>query len=152
MPNTPLMVGKGATAFACAEAVTESDRAFVTSMFSAVGVVHEVPEEQLDAVTALSGSGPAYVFEMIQALVDAGAAVGLPADVALKLTVQTVAGAAEMVARGIGSPDALRAAVTSRGGTTEAGLAVLGEADFRNVIADVVRAAARRSEELGRLH
>ena len=150
MPNTPLTVGQGASAFACAAGVRDGDRDIVSAIFGALGVVHELAEEQLDAVTALSGSGPAYVFEMIQALVEAGVAEGLPADVALELTAQTVAGAATMVQRKLGTPDDLRIAVTSPGGTTAAGLAVLAEAGFRGLVAEVVQAAARRSAELGR--
>jgi len=150
MPNTPLTVGRGASVFACAADVSDADRAFVQRLFGAVGIVHEMAEERLDAVTALSGSGPAYVFEMIQALVAAAEAVGLPADAALELTVQTVAGAAEMLQRGLGTPDELRIAVTSPGGTTAAGLAVMAEANFRQLVKDVVAAATRRSVELGR--
>ena len=150
MPNTPLTVGKGASVFACGPDVSEADRETVRRIFGALGIVYEMGEEQLDAVTALSGSGPAYVFEMIQALADAAVAVGLPPDEALALTAQTVAGAAEMVQQGLGSPDELRIAVTSPGGTTAAGLAVLGAADFRGLIRDVLRAARDRSVELGK--
>lgn len=150
MPNTPLMVGKGATVFTCADQVGEADREFARTIFGALGVVLEMSEDKMDAVTALSGSGPAYVFELIQALVDAAVAVGLPADAALQLTAQTVAGAAEMVQRGMGTADELRLAVTSPGGTTQAGLAVLSAARFRSLVGDVVRAARDRSIELGR--
>lgn len=150
MPNTPLTVGKGASVFACGPGVDEADRDTVRRIFGALGVVYEMDEDKLDAVTALSGSGPAYVFEMIQALVDAAVAVGLPAPEALALTAQTVAGAAEMVQQGLGTPEELRIAVTSPGGTTAAGLEVLGSADFRGLIRDVVRAARDRSVELGR--
>ena len=150
MPNTPLMVGKGATVLAPGPGVADADRAFVRRIFGALGIVHELPEEAIDAVTALSGSGPAYVFELIQGLVDGAVALGLPAEVALSLTTQTVAGVAEMLQRGMGSPDELRTAVTSPGGTTAAGLGVLAAADFRLLLQDVVQAAAQRSIELGR--
>jgi pyrroline-5-carboxylate reductase len=150
MPNTPMMVGTGATGFARGPAATQDDADFVQKVFGALGFVGEVPEESLDAVTALSGSGPAYVFEMIQALVDAGVSVGLPADLALGLTVQTVAGAAEMLRQGMGTPDELRVAVTSPGGTTAAGLAVMADLDFRGLMRRVVTAARDRSVELGR--
>lgn len=150
MPNTPLMVGKGASVFACGAGVTAPDREFAHGVFGALGVVFEMDESRIDAVTALSGSGPAYVFEFIQALVDAAVAAGLPADEALALTVQTVAGAAEMLHRGLGTPDELRTAVTSPGGTTAAGLAVLKEAGFRNLVQRVIEAATARSKELGR--
>ncbi len=150
MPNTPLMVGSGATGFACGAAATAEDAAFVRQVFGALGFVGEVPEESLNAVTALSGSGPAYVFEMIQALADAGVAVGLPADLALGLTVQTVAGAAEMLRQGLGTPDELRIAVTSPGGTTAAGLAVMADGEFRELMRRVVLAARDRGIELGK--
>lgn len=150
MPNTPLMVGCGATGFACGAAATAADGDFVRRVFGALGFVGEVPEESLNAVTALSGSGPAYVFEFVQSLVDAGTAVGLPPELALGLTVQTVAGAAEMLRRELGSPDDLRKAVTSPGGTTAAGLAVLEEAEFRELMRRVVLAARDRGVELGR--
>ena len=149
MPNTPAMVGRGAAVFACADAVTDADREVARSIFDAVGMVHVMEEEKLDAVTALSGSGPAYVFEMIQALVEAAVEVGLDREAALDLTVQTLSGAADMVARRMGTPDELRDAVTSKGGTTAAGLQVLKDAGFRKIIADVVRAARDRSVELG---
>jgi pyrroline-5-carboxylate reductase len=150
MPNTPMMVGQGATGFARGSAATQADADFVQKVFGALGFVGEVPEESLDAVTALSGSGPAYVFEMIQALVDAGVSAGLPADLALGLTVQTVAGAAEMLRQGMGTPDELRIAVTSPGGTTAAGLAVMADGDFRDLMRRVVTAARDRSIELGK--
>jgi len=150
MPNTPLMVASGATGFACGAAATAADADFVRQIFGALGFVGEVPEESLNAVTALSGSGPAYVFEMIQALTDAGVAVGLPADLALGLTVQTVAGAAEMLRQGLGTPDELRIAVTSPGGTTAAGLAVMADGEFRDLMRRVVAAARDRGIELGK--
>ncbi len=150
MPNTPLMVGKGATVFACGAGCTAADQALAQRIFGALGIVFELPEELIDAATALSGSGPAYVFETIQGLVEAGVAVGLPADVALALATQTVAGAADMVQRRLGTPDALRDAVTSKGGTTAAGLAVFAQANYRQLLRDVVRAARDRSAELGR--
>jgi pyrroline-5-carboxylate reductase len=150
MPNTPLLVGYGATVFTCAEAVSDADREFVRRIFGALGTVHEMPETAMDAVTALSGSGPAYMFEMVQALVDAGAAVGLEAEAAFELVTQTMAGAAAMLKRGMGTPEELRIAVTSPGGTTAAGLGVLQAAGFRELLQQTVRAARDRSIELGR--
>jgi pyrroline-5-carboxylate reductase len=150
MPNTPVTVGRGAAVFYCGAGASAADRALAEQIFGAVGIVLEMDEAQLDGVTALSGSGPAYVFEMIQALIDGAVAIGLPPDAAFALTVQTVAGAAEMVQRGLGTPDELRVAVTSPGGTTAAGLAVLSAAGFRDLIAIVLRAARDRSVELGR--
>lgn len=150
MPNTPLMVGKGATVFTCGAGVSAADRAVAHKLFGALGIVFELPEDKMDAVTALSGSGPAYIFETIQGLVEAGVAVGLPPEVALALTVQTVAGAAEMLRQQLGTPDELRAAVTSKGGTTDAGLAEFAKANYRQLLKDVVRAARDRAIELGR--
>jgi pyrroline-5-carboxylate reductase len=150
MPNTPAMVGKGAAVFTCGPDVTEADRELTRKIFGAVGIAMEMSEDKLDAVTALSGSGPAYIFEMIQTLVDGAVELGLsPAD-ALALTTQTVAGAAEMVARKMGTPDELRVAVTSPGGTTAAGLQVMADQGFRQTMAAVVKAACDRSAELGR--
>jgi pyrroline-5-carboxylate reductase len=150
MPNTPLMVGKGASVFACADGVKDVDRETVKRIFGTLGIVYELPESSMDAVTALSGSGPAYVFEMIQGLVDAAVGQGIPPDVALALTAQTVAGAAEMVQQRLGTPDELRTAVTSPGGTTAAGLAVFAKANYRGLLQDVLRAARDRSAELGK--
>jgi len=149
MPNTPLMVGQGASVYACTAAATDSDRELVRRIFGTLGLVLEMPEDRLDAVTALSGSGPAYVFEFIQALVDAAVDAGLPPDAALSLTVQTVSGAAEMLRRNLGTPDALRTAVTSPGGTTAAALEVLERRGFRALLAAAFAAARTRSAELG---
>ncbi|OPZ24127.1 MAG: Pyrroline-5-carboxylate reductase [Lentisphaerae bacterium ADurb.BinA184] len=150
MPNTPVVVGMGASVFAAAAGVDEADRRLVGRMFGAVGLALEMPEERLDAVTALSGSGPAYAFEMIRALTAGAVALGLPPEAALQLAAQTLAGAAEMVRRGLGTPEQLRVAVTSPGGTTAAGLAVLDRAGFPALVAEVLRAARDRSVELGR--
>ncbi len=150
MPNTPLMVGKGATAFTCTKDVSSADKEFVRKIFGASGIVLELPEDNLDVVTALSGSGPAFVFEYVQAMVDAAVKSGLDRDTALKLTEQTVAGAAEMLKQKMGSPDELRNAVTSKGGTTAAGLAVLDRAKFRDLVREVILAAENRSRELAK--
>ncbi len=150
MPNTPAMVGLGASVYTCGAAVSTTDRKLAASILEAVGIARELPEALLDAVTGVSGSGPAYVFEFVQAMADAAVAEGIPADIALDLVVQTVAGAAEMLKQKKGSPDALRNAVTSPGGTTAAGLAVMGDADFRGLIGRVVHRATECSKELGR--
>jgi pyrroline-5-carboxylate reductase len=149
MPNTPLMVGCGASVFTVADGVSDEDRTIVSSIFSASGIVYEVEEDAINAVTALSGSGPAYIFEMIDAMTEAGKKCGLPEKLALTLTAQTVKGAGEMVLKEIGSPCELRTAVTSPGGTTEAGLKVMDGENFRGLIDNVVQAAMKRSIELG---
>jgi pyrroline-5-carboxylate reductase len=150
MPNTPALVGEGATAFAANPEATEADRAAARALFEAVGTVWEAPrEELLDAVTGLSGSGPAYVFVLLEALADAGVRVGLPRDAAGTLATQTVLGAARLALETGRHPAALRDQVTSPGGTTIAGLERLEAAGFRSAIHDAVEAATRRSRELG---
>lgn len=149
MPNTPAMVNLGASVFACGAAVTPADRALTQRLFSSVGIAMELPEDALDAVTGVSGSGPAYVFEFTQGLIDAAVAAGLPPAVAKALVIQTLAGAAEMLRQDLGTPDDLRNAVTSPGGTTAAGLKVLADAGFRPLLTQVVARATARSRELG---
>ena len=149
MPNTPLMVGKGASAYALGAAATEDDSRIARELLSKSGYAAQVEESQLDAVTGLSGSGPAYVFELAKAMSLAGEHVGLSPELSLALTLQTIAGAAEMLSRRVGSPDELRDAVTSPNGTTYAGLQVMASHDFRGVIRETVEAATRRSVELG---
>jgi pyrroline-5-carboxylate reductase len=149
MPNTPCLVGAGASAFCRAGDTTDADVAAVQTMLAAVGDAVEVPEKLMDAVTGLSGSGPAYVFLIIEALADGGVAAGLPRAVALRLAAQTVQGAAKMVADTGEHPGALKDAVASPGGTTIAGLAVLEENAVRGALIAAVGAAARRSRELG---
>lgn len=150
MPNTPLLVGQGASVFARGSEASDADAEVCRLIFGSLGLVREVPEGWIDAVTAVSGSGPAYVFEMVEAMAQAGVAAGLPRELALELTVQTVAGAAEMLRQGMGTPEELRRAVTSPGGTTAAGLAVLEQGGFRGLVARTVRAARDRAQELGR--
>lgn len=148
MPNTPAMVGAGAAAIAAGSAATEDDLAWAESLLGAVGTVTRVSEPQLDAVTGLSGSGPAYIFLVAEALIDAGVLVGLARPVATELAVQTILGSAELLASG-SSPADLRAAVTSPGGTTAAGLRALEAGGVRAAFADAVVAATDRSRELG---
>lgn len=149
MPNTAALVQKGASAYATGEAVTERDVAVVEQIFTSVGRAFPVKEALLDAVTGLSGSGPAYVYLFIEALADGGVQMGLPRDLATKLAVQTVAGAAEMVAETMMHPALLREMVTSPGGTTIAGLAELERGAVRVAVMDAVRAATLRARELG---
>ncbi len=151
MPNTPALVGAGATAIARGSHATDADLALAETLFRSVGTAVVVPEEQLDAVTGLSGSGPAYVFAMIEALRDAGVREGLPEDTALQLASQTVFGAARLLLEQAESPEVLRQRVTSPGGTTRAGLDALEAAGFADVVMGAVRAATRRSVELGEI-
>jgi pyrroline-5-carboxylate reductase len=149
MPNTPALVGAGAAAIAGGTGAGEDDLAWAESILSAVGTVVRVGEPLLDAVTGLSGSGPAYVFLVAEALIDAGVLVGLARPVAAELAVQTLLGAARLLAEGDDGPEALRAAVTSPGGTTAAGLRALEQAGVRAAFLDAVVAATERSRELG---
>jgi pyrroline-5-carboxylate reductase len=149
MPNTPAMVGAGAAAMSPGAHAGSEDLAWAGSILGAVGTVVEVPEASLDAVTGLSGSGPAYVFLVAEALTDAGVHAGLPRAVADALVRQTLLGAARLLAEGEDGPEALRAAVTSPGGTTAAGLRVLEERAVRAALLDAVAAATARSRELG---
>lgn len=151
MPNTPALAGLGATAVAGGTHATGEDRATASTLFESVGVVVQVPESQMDAVTGLSGSGPAYVFAMIEALRDAGIQEGLDAATAETLAAQTVRGAAELLLTRDETPEALRQKVTSPGGTTLAGLTALDKKGFRDAVVGAVRAATRRSTELGHL-
>ena len=150
MPNTPALVGKGAAAYACGPEAAAGDTAFAAGIFNAAGIGVQVPEKLLDAVTGLSGSGPAYVFEFIQALADGGVAEGLPRDIALRLAAQTVLGSAAMVLESGLHPAVLKDQVTSPGGTTSRGLEKLAERGFPGTVMQAVRAAARRSAELGK--
>jgi pyrroline-5-carboxylate reductase len=150
MPNTPLMVGKGASAYCVAEGVTDSEKETVEKIFGCAGIIYPVSENDIDAVTGLSGSGPAYVFEFIQALCEAGKENGLDDETSLQLAVQTVAGAAEMLVMNMGTPDELRDAVTSPNGTTYAALQVMKKENFRGLISKSIKAAVDRSIELGK--
>jgi pyrroline-5-carboxylate reductase len=150
MPNTPALVRCGATAIAAGTQATAEHLEQAAELLSAVGIVVRVPEHLLDAVTGLSGSGPAYVFLVAEALVEAGVLVGLPRDVAAALVHQTLLGSATLLAGSDDGPEALRAAVTSPGGTTAAGLRALEARALRAAVADAVVAATERSRELGR--
>jgi len=149
MPNTPALVGAGAAAIAGGSAATDDDLSWAESVLGAVGDVVRVPESLLDAVTGLSGSGPAYVFLVAEALIDAGVLNGLPRDVSVSLATQTLLGAARLLAETGETPEALRAQVTSPGGTTAAGLRALESAGVRAAFLDAVSAATQRSRELG---
>jgi pyrroline-5-carboxylate reductase len=150
MPNTPATVGFSATAFACGEGVTSADRGIVEGLFGAVGEVFAVDEDRLDAVTGLSGSGPAYFFMVVEALAAGGVSCGLPADLAMRLAVATLRGAAELAVAGGRNVTELREMVTSPGGTTAAALALLRERGVDVALGEAVAAAAARSKELSR--
>ena len=149
MPNTPATVGAGITAIAPGKAVTASHMEQATAIFQAVGQVVEVPEYLMDAVTGLSGSGPAYVAIMIEALADGGVAAGLPRAIASQLALSTVLGTAQLLQESQMHPAQLKDQVTSPGGTTIAGITQLERAGFRSALIDAVQAAKERSQQLG---
>ncbi|KAL7526178.1 hypothetical protein ACHAWF_001663 [Thalassiosira exigua] len=149
MPNTPCLVGEAACGFSLGKHATDDDRVLVKSLLDAVGVSMEVGETLLNAVTGVSGSGPAYVFQFIEALSDGGVRAGLPRNVATMLAAQTVKGAAEMVLKTGKHPGELKDAVTSPGGTTIAGVEALEKGGFRAATISAVTSATRRSMQLG---
>jgi len=149
MPNTAVLVHKGAAAYALGKGATPADADLAEKVFRSVGTIFQVKEDLLDVVTGLSGSGPAYVYLVIEALADGGVLMGLPRDLALKLAAQTVAGAAEMVLKTGDHPAALRDMVTSPGGTTIAGLEALEARSTRAAFVSAVRAGTERSRALG---
>ena len=150
MPNTPCLVGASASAYATSPGVTEDDERLVDRLFNAVGRAFAVPEKLLDAVTGLSGSGPAFVFLVIEALSDGGVRMGLPRDLATQLAAQTVLGSAKLLLESGLHPGALKDMVASPGGTTIAGLHALERGGLRAALMDAVAAATARSVELGR--
>lgn len=149
MPNTPALVHKGAAAYALSANATEEDAATVEQLLGSVGVIFRLKEELLDAVTGLSGSGPAYIYVVIEAMSDAGVLMGLPRETALQLAAQTVAGAAEMVLQTGTHPALLKDMVASPGGTTIAGLESLEKDGLRAALLGAVRAATEKSRFLG---
>ncbi len=149
MPNTGALVGRGAAGVAAGTRADEVHLELAERVLRAVGVVVRVPEAQLDAVTGVSGSGAAYVFLLAEAMIEGGVLVGLPRATADALVRQTLLGAATLLTEGTEGPEALRAAVTSPGGTTAAGLQVLEAAGVRAAVMGAVEAATRRSRELG---
>lgn len=148
MPNTPCQIGAGAIGYSLGKSVSKGQAAVAKRIFDAVGISYEVPEKLLNAVTGLSGSGPAYIYVLIEALSDAGVRVGLQRQIATKLAAQTVFGAAKMVLDEGQHPAVLKDQVTSPGGTTIAGLDALENAGFRSALIEAVKASAKRSEEL----
>jgi pyrroline-5-carboxylate reductase len=150
MPNTPAMIGLGATGLAALPGLDTADREAADAIMQAVGETVWVDDEaKLDAVTAVSGSGPAYVFRLIEAIADGGERLGLTREQSMRLTIRTFVGASQLAAASEEPPSVLRERVTSKGGTTAAALQVLAERDIGAVMAEALAAACRRSEELG---
>lgn len=149
MPNTPCLVGQSASAYCLGGAASAEDGALVSQLLGAVGVAFELPEEQLDAVTGLSGSGPAFVCVMIEALTAGGLRMGLSEEVATALAVATVRGTGALIQESGDSPETVRQRVSSPGGTTLAGLAALESHEMRQAVMAAVEAATKRSVELG---
>ena len=150
MPNTPALVGHGAAGFCLGTRANPADAATAQALLGAVGLAVEVPERLMDAVTGLSGSGPAYIYVVIDALADGGVRAGIPRADAVRLAAQTVLGAAAMVMETGEHPAVLKDMVTSPGGTTIAGLAVLEKQGLRSALIEAVGAAVRRAAELGK--
>jgi pyrroline-5-carboxylate reductase len=148
MPNTPALVGKGASGYSLGAGVTQAQRTFIADFLAATGKAIEVPEALQDSVTATSGSGPAYFFAFVEAIVDGAVALGLSREDATLLTIQTIVGAAELLENSGDSPTTLREKVTSPNGTTAAALASFQAAGLRAIVGDAMSAAARRSQEL----
>ena len=150
MPNTPCLVAEGMSALCYSENALESDKELVCDIFSAIGQAIEIEESLINAVTGLSGSGPAFVYEVAQAFIDGGLASGLPEPVARKLTAQTLIGAGRMLLERNESPAELVRMVASPGGTTEAGLKVLADDEWKKCLRQAVIAAKLRADELGK--
>lgn len=149
MPNTPALIGQGAAAISAGPSAGPADLEWAEGVLAAVGTVARVPEHLLDAVTGLSGSGPAYLYLVAEALIDAGVLAGLPRETSVALVVQTLVGSSRMLAESGEGPEALRAAVTSPGGTTAAGLRALEDRAVRGAFLEAVQAATDRSRQLG---
>ncbi|HIE10376.1 MAG TPA: pyrroline-5-carboxylate reductase [Kiritimatiellae bacterium] len=150
MPNTPALIRQGAAAICAGKSATDSDMARAETLLGAVGIVVTVKEELMNAVTAVSGSGPAYVFYLMEAMIDAARQMGMDDEVARRLVVQTVKGAGMLCEARNCSPEELRAAVTSKGGTTAAALLALSEGKVIQHLMAAIKAAHRRAEELAR--
>ncbi len=149
MPNTPALIGESASAYALGKNATAADGELAKTLLAAVGIAIHVKESLLDAVTGLSGSGPAYVYQFIEALSDGGVASGLPRDIATRLSAQTVLGAARMVLQTGEHPGFLKDQVTSPGGTTIEGVHELEKGKMRATVINAVRAATEKSRKLG---
>lgn len=150
MPNTPAVVGAAASAWCASDEISDEDSELVEKILKSIGIACKVDEKLMDAVTGVSGSGPAYVFDFIQGLADGGVNAGLPRDLANALAAQTVLGAAKLVLESGRHPAVLRDEVTSPGGTTAKALAVLEKNGMKGTVIEAVLAAAARSAELGK--
>ena len=149
MPNTPALIGESASALAASSSVTATEMSTTEALFNKIGCTVVIDESQLDAVTGLSGSGPAYVFSFVEALIDAGVAQGLSRPISEKLALQTVAGSVKLLQQNGEHPAVERAKVTSPGGTTITALQVLEKEGFQGIIMDAIAAATKKSKELG---
>jgi len=150
MPNTPAAIGAGFTAYCSLAPLANADAALVHRLLEALGQSVALDESHFDAITALGGSGPAFLFEFVAGLRDAGIAAGLPADAAYRAALETTLGAARLLARGDQTPEVLRDKVTSPNGTTFAGLQVLAQRQFRDTLKETILAATKRAGELSR--
>ncbi|RZF36962.1 hypothetical protein LSTR_LSTR004650 [Laodelphax striatellus] len=150
MPNTPALVRRGASVFVCGSSANESDAAITKKLFESVGICEQVPEYLLDAVTGLSGSGPAYIYVLIEALADGAVRMGLPRDLAYKLAAQTVVGAGQMVLDTKEHPGQLKDNVTSPAGSTAAGLYWLEKCGYRSAVIGALEAATNKCKEMGK--
>lgn len=148
MPNTPALIGKGASGYSLGAGVTPAQREFVREFLAATGKAIEIPEALQDSVTATSGSGPAYFFAFVEAMVEGAVALGLSHEDATLLTIQTIVGAAALLDQSGDSPTTLREKVTSPNGTTAAALASFGDSGLKDMVAKAMSAAAKRSQEL----
>lgn len=151
MPNTSAAVGQSATAIAVNSKVTDQQRQIVQMLFDTVGMTVFVEEAQLDAVTGLSGSGPAYIYYLVEAMEKSAVEIGLEREMAKQLIVQTLLGAAEMLSKTTKTPQELRHAVTSPGGTTEAGLKILAEHGVQEALVECIKEATAQSKRLGKV-
>jgi pyrroline-5-carboxylate reductase len=149
MPNTPALVQEGISVLSMCECIHDKEMGIIRGIFMSIGKVLVLPEKYMDAVTALSGSGPAFIALFAESMIEAGIAAGLSRDIAGELAIQTLIGTAKLLETGM-PPDRLREMVTSPGGTTAAGLKVFEERGFRNTVTAVIEAATNRSKELGR--
>ncbi len=150
MPNLPALVGEAVSVFCGGSHTSDSDFERVEAVLGAVGVSFEVPEELMDPVTALSGTGPAYVFHTMEAMISSGVEMGIPPEMAQRLVLQTVFGAAQLAMDSDLNPTTLREAVTSRGGTTDAAISYLEEHHYTRLVIEAILAAMDRSKDLGR--